>query len=836
MINQVFLAHHQIPLTVTDLSFLSESPVAQAASLLLELPFGRFSRAELLRLMTHPSFRRAQGLADAATITRFVDDAGIFFGRDSAALSGSYLPKNAASWDQGLSRLALGQLMAPDSEGAHNLGHRAVFQSGTLRMRPVFEGPAPSEDLLSFGRAARALISGLSELREGRMRLGAWADRIRAIFTTLLGGLSDPQSGEQTPELANDAADLIHLLGALDRLEALDLGELVSGRTACVLAREAIEALSRSRGPYLAEGVVVSTFLPMRAIPFRAVFIMGLAEGSFPGPEGRDPLDLREGRRAGELSAAERDRYAFLETLLCTREQLTLSYVARDEVTGDAIAPSSVLLDLMESLLPLLGAEALTLPERDSNGRLCHGTFFETLPLRRYEDPRCLLPEALVEREAIENDGDEPIPAKPSDETLKARSAGKVATDTAGTRARANRAQKISLASLRSFLDSPVQGAAKLRLHLYEEDQGEESALIEDEPLQLDHLALHRLKRLALQRCCQVIQAHPRLQSKTDGLRELARLGALSILELCDEEAECGRFPIGPLGDRTRRELLLGSLALLPQLPIAPRPIHFGGAREEAWVLGPRPPALPFLIAQLQSGSKRGTGTEDALRVELSGVTSLLSADARTIFIAAKDEKSSGLSLWRPALQGLLDHLALAACDRADLSSMSKRELVIVGPKWSPSQALETLPTSGLAVTHDSLEVATSCEAGGWCFQLPALTPELARAPLEQLVHQIFASIHDRLLPINVISEIRSSPGFDLDWGEDSAELLELAELALSKSIESAESKFPPRTAYGPIPDPFSLPWMSPQEASQVVVRRFFPLFRLLGEARRIPE
>ena len=47
------------------------------------------------------------------------------------------------------------------------------------------------------------------------------------------------------------------------------------------------------RGHYLAEGVTVSSFQPMRPIPFKAVFLLGMGEGLFPTPYHRDTLDLR---------------------------------------------------------------------------------------------------------------------------------------------------------------------------------------------------------------------------------------------------------------------------------------------------------------------------------------------------------------------------------------------------------------------------------------------------------------------------------------------------------------------------------------------------------------
>ena len=65
----------------------------------------------------------------------------------------------------------------------------------------------------------------------------------------------------------------------------------------------------------------MSSLLPMRAVPFRAVFVLGLGEGEFPAREREDPLDLRRARRVpGDVSPAERDRYLFLEALLSARE------------------------------------------------------------------------------------------------------------------------------------------------------------------------------------------------------------------------------------------------------------------------------------------------------------------------------------------------------------------------------------------------------------------------------------------------------------------------------------------------------------------------------------
>ena len=69
---------------------------------------------------------------------------------------------------------------------------------------------------------------------------------------------------------------------------------------------------------------MVSTLAGGRApLPFRVVFACGMGEGRFPSPDAEDPLDLRWARRReGDVTARDRDRYAFLELLLGTRDRL----------------------------------------------------------------------------------------------------------------------------------------------------------------------------------------------------------------------------------------------------------------------------------------------------------------------------------------------------------------------------------------------------------------------------------------------------------------------------------------------------------------------------------
>jgi len=101
---------------------------------------------------------------------------------------------------------------------------------------------------------------------------------------------------------------------------------------------------------------MIAPLAAMRAVPFRVAFVAGLDEGAFPAGEQASPLDVRREPRLGDVAPRDRDRAAFLDVLLGTREQLFLSYVATEEKSGQPLAPSSIVLELGDALAPYLGA------------------------------------------------------------------------------------------------------------------------------------------------------------------------------------------------------------------------------------------------------------------------------------------------------------------------------------------------------------------------------------------------------------------------------------------------------------------------------------------------
>ena len=86
----------------------------------------------------------------------------------------------------------------------------------------------------------------------------------------------------------------------------------------------------------------------MRPIPFKLIYILGLDENSFPGTVENDSMDLcLRTRKIGDINRIESMNYLFLETLVCCREKLYLSYVAENLRKDTEILPSPVIRELI---------------------------------------------------------------------------------------------------------------------------------------------------------------------------------------------------------------------------------------------------------------------------------------------------------------------------------------------------------------------------------------------------------------------------------------------------------------------------------------------------------
>lgn len=315
-----------IPYTIGDRNDRAQSGFLRAVAELLDLPGSRFTSSQVLGLLDVPALRERFGLqaSDLDLLSRWVEGSGVRWGLDGrhrSRLLGNVQGFEQNSWRQGLDRMLLG----------YASGRADSFQ-GVLPYDEVAPGSAELAGKLT------ALIERLAYWHKALSRpttATGWAERLREMVGDCL------DVGESDDALARH-----HFDRALEQLIEDTSQAGMNAPLPLEVVREVVLAeLDRHSVSkrFLAGRVNFSTLMPMRAIPFRMVCMLGMNDGDYPRTRKPADFDLMDVyRRPGDRSRRDDDRYLFLEALLSAREKLYISWVGRS-VRDNAEIPPSVL-------------------------------------------------------------------------------------------------------------------------------------------------------------------------------------------------------------------------------------------------------------------------------------------------------------------------------------------------------------------------------------------------------------------------------------------------------------------------------------------------------------
>ncbi|MDX2087466.1 MAG: exodeoxyribonuclease V subunit gamma [Kofleriaceae bacterium] len=466
-----------VPCHLVDAPIADRGRIGEAMLALLELPTSAMARRDLLRVMTHPAVLAGHPHVDAGDWVRWTERLGIAHGADAHAHADTYLEEYPGHfhWDQGVRRLALGAFMVGERAG------RGPARIASLEVAPEELRADQQASAATYALLVRSLSDDAAWLARLEAPLATWAE----VFAGLVDAYLAPRDTDATRDLERVRS----MLAGLARLD-LD-GRHLGFREAREHAIRQLDGARANRGEPLAAGVMIAPIGAMRAVPFRIAFVAGLDEGAFPAGEHASPLDARKTPRPGDVSPRDRDRAAFLEVLLCAREELHLSYVAVEAKSGQPLGPSSVVLELADALAPYIGAGS-------SREALAQLTVRE--PLHRFTGGDAVVPAAAREkwgcevRDAVrahlrahgheipDEDGVFALLAHPAQHALRA--ALGVAEPPAMAPAKGG-VRTLTIANLRDFLEKPVQAWAQAVLGLGElpdDAAGEHS----DEPFHLE--------------------------------------------------------------------------------------------------------------------------------------------------------------------------------------------------------------------------------------------------------------------------------------------------------------------------------------------------------------
>ena len=640
-------------------------------------------------------------------------------------------------------------------------GDDRVYEVGDVEYLPYDQ---PADALADIGRLLaliRSLVADARFARSARLTMTEWS----AFFSRMVNAYlaADADSEERA---------LSQALQQIEKLRGLDVrGREVGYRIAFESLKEALEGLTGSRGHYLADGVVVSPLLEMRSLPFRVVFLCGLGEGRFPAVDGPNPLDLTlADRQAGDISPRERDKYLFLETLVCARERLYLSYVARDAQTGDELAPSTMVHELIAHLQR---------GRADDPGN----AWIEKQPLRRFDEsyfagkasstsgviaranfsPAARHEwQARVLRSNLRDHCHGTPRLKPDHLRLLDRSVvdwlGLCPIE--GPRAEPSHRLAISFRDLLGFLRCPLQGWARLMLRLRQDDDAAEETR-EDEPFVTGPLGETTLLR-------EVFYDALGHDSRGPATDDFERLYALHIAS----RVRRGLIPIGLFGEAERRRhlaCLANWNASARQRDLVGRRdiqvYRFGRASEDERVDRIESPIILDVPV---------IGSPLPVRVELHGRTELVMGDVPASITPVVRDKPAE----KDFLAGFLDAVVLS---------------LLPGHRVADEYHAHVIPGG------DGADLAKSHRV------FHGIDQAKARAFLLNLLADLLGGSHDYLLPCEAVFEYVSKNRSIQSSVEEMKE-------SDSKSCSSR---------YGPVPNFEEYEPLSEDEAKQVIERRF---------------
>ena len=339
-------ARPHIPWNLSDLSLRDEHPLILVFLQLLDLPNSRFGQAEVLSYLDVPELAATFGLdpEEVARIKGWLAEARLRWGLDGEHKARLGLPEVAENtWAQAERRLFGGYALAGAADPETDC------DPAFADIAPIagVEGTA-AEALGRFWRLLDLLRETATTLPRPRPAAD-WQIDLGRLLEDYFGAGGDEDGRIQRirdalAELAAQGAQPGTEPGAADPGEALPLA-LVRHWLTQHLGRD------DRRGRYFRGGVTFCGMRPMRSLPFQVVCILGLNDGVFPRPDRPLEFDLmRSAWRPGDPRKGDEDRYLFLETLLCARRRLYLSYLGRDPQANAERQPSVLVRELLDAI------------------------------------------------------------------------------------------------------------------------------------------------------------------------------------------------------------------------------------------------------------------------------------------------------------------------------------------------------------------------------------------------------------------------------------------------------------------------------------------------------
>lgn len=340
-----------IPYTLADQGQRHRNPLLIALEQLLTVHQARMSMSDVLDLLQVPALQQRFGLApeQLPLLQQWIHAAGIRWGlhgehRQQLGIAANH---GLHTWKFGIERMLLGYAMGqPDSDD--------VLWQGIVPFAEV--GGLEAASVGALGQLLTAIQEYYQALQQPRNATD-WLQLLQQFMADFF--------------TASDDADLLLLANLQQQLQHwwqcchdADYQQLVP---LTVVQESWLGQIDQPQlqQRFLAGSVNFATLMPMRAIPFKLVCLLGMNDGDYPRSQKPYDFDLMaDDYQPGDRSRRDDDRYLFLEALLSARRQFYVSWQGRSIRDNSKRPPSVLLSQLLEHLSLGWGADELVQEHR----------------------------------------------------------------------------------------------------------------------------------------------------------------------------------------------------------------------------------------------------------------------------------------------------------------------------------------------------------------------------------------------------------------------------------------------------------------------------------------
>jgi exodeoxyribonuclease V gamma subunit len=328
-----------LPHTIADRPWPTHEAMADAWLAILSLLDGRFEWDRVLSLLERPLVQEWLNLTpqEIKDLEHWVEVAAIRWGLNHEHVREQGLPDcGPITWEDGLDRLLMGWMMRTSTHIGHCFPVNGIEGEA---LKPL----ASLLALLSCLEEGAALAAQPPKGQEWVEWIQSWLDRWQDQKTLPNGTMRA-------------------VLATLQRTwEDLELDEPMPLAVFRNAFQQAIGSQSGMRG-FLHGSITCCSLLPMRAIPFRFLAVMGMNEGAFPAKDHGLAFDLmatEKGRRPADRSRRQDQRHQFIELILTAEDRLIFTFQGRSQQKNEPQPPALLLEQLHQAFFQQHGVDLL---------------------------------------------------------------------------------------------------------------------------------------------------------------------------------------------------------------------------------------------------------------------------------------------------------------------------------------------------------------------------------------------------------------------------------------------------------------------------------------------